>query len=195
MGIFTQLPVLRYLANGLLSTIEATVVSAALAMPLGLLAGMARMARRRSVRLVAGAYIEVFRAMPLLLLLFVFLIALPRLGLTLPIFWQLVIPIVISNVAVIAEIFRAGVLSLSRGQSEAAACIRPSYWQGMRLVLLPQALRNIMPALVGQLVRLLKESTLGYVVSFLELLAAAGCSESTHLASYRPTSSWLWSSS
>ncbi len=168
--LFGQWPVLRYLGRGLLATVEATAVSATIAVPLGLLFGVARMSGRRLVRLAAGAYIELFRAVPLLLLLFAFLIALPRLGLVLPIFWQLVLPIAISNIAVIAEIFRAGVAALPRGQTEAAQCLGLKGGQIMRLVLAPQALRVIAPTLVGQLVRLLKESTLGYVVSFLELL-------------------------
>jgi glutamate transport system permease protein len=74
---------------------------------------------------------------------------------------------------VFAEIFRAGVRALPRGQTEAAYAVGLAYWPAMRLVVLPQAIRQTTPSLVSQLVRLLKDSTLGYVVSFLELLNSA----------------------
>ncbi len=99
-----------------------------------------------------------------------FLLVLPRAGLNLPLFWQLVVPIVISASATSAEIFRAGVLALERGQTEAAHSIGLTYWQTMRIVVLPQVVRRLLPVLVTQLVSVLKDTTLGYVVSYSELL-------------------------
>jgi glutamate transport system permease protein len=130
----------------------------------------------------AAGYVELFRSLPLLLLIFAFLLALPPLGLNLPIFWKLVVPIVMVNVAVLAEVFRAGIRALDRGQFEAAAAIGLTHWQSMRIVVLPQAIRMMAPALVAQLVSLLKDSTLGYVVSYPELMKQAnGLTVYTHL--------------
>ena len=166
-------PILRFLGNGVEPTLLVTVAGAAIAFPLGALVALIRLTRNRLLRRLARGYVELFRAMPLLLLLYLFLFGLPRLGLTLPVFWQLVVAIVLSNAAVIAEIFRAGVVALPRGQTEAAYSLGLTYWQAVRLVVLPQALRQLLPALISQLVRLLKDSSLGYVVSYVELLHAA----------------------
>ena len=129
-----------------------------------------RLSMRRPVRLVATGYIELFRSIPLLLLIYAFLLALPRYGVNLPVFWKLVVPIVLVMSAVIAEVFRAGIRALDRGQSEAAEAIGFRYWQSMRLVILPQAIRLVLPSLIAQLVTVLKESTLGYAVSYPELM-------------------------
>ncbi|MFG1881291.1 amino acid ABC transporter permease [Micromonospora sp. NPDC049102] len=169
---FGQWPVVRYLLDGVGKTLLATAVATGLTVPIGLLVALARLARNPVPRLLAAAYVELFRAVPVLLLLFACMIALPRYGMRMPIFWQLVVPVTLSNIAVIAEIFRAGIIALPRGQTEASYAIGMSYWQSMRLVLIPQAVRRLRPALVTQLVRLLKESTLGFVVSYTELLYA-----------------------
>lgn len=171
--LFTQPAVLRYLLTGLWATVRVTLVSGALALPIGALLALGRLSRNRLVRWPAAVYVEAMRAVPLLLLIYAFLLGLPSTGIRMSLFWELVWPIVITNAAVFAEIFRAGVRSLPRGQTEAAYALGLGYWPSMRLVVLPQAIRQTAPSLVSQLVRLLKDSTLGYVVSFLELLNSA----------------------
>jgi glutamate transport system permease protein len=170
---FTQWPIIRYLLGALGATAEVTLVAGALALPLGALLALGRLSRSRPLWWPAALYVEVLRAVPLMLLIYAFLLGLPETGVRLPLFWQLVWPIVLTNAAVFAEIFRAGVRAVPRGQGEAAAALGLGYWASMRLVVLPQALRQVTPSLVGQLIRLLKDSTLGYVVSYLELLNAA----------------------
>ncbi|QKZ23423.1 amino acid ABC transporter permease [Streptomyces chartreusis] len=171
--MFGQWPVQRFLLGGLGHTLLATAVAAALAFPLGGVVAHGRLARNRLIRGTARTYVELFRSVPLLLLMYIFLFGLPSTGLIFPVFWQLVIPIVLGNAAVVAEIYRAGVLNLPHGQTEAAYSIGMTHGQAMRYVVVPQALRTLAPALVSQLVRLLKDSTLGYVVSYLELLHQA----------------------
>ncbi|WP_216902609.1 amino acid ABC transporter permease [Nocardia alni] len=170
---YTLWPIDHYLLVGAQDTLLVTVVAAALAFPFGGALALMRLSRNVLPRLLARGYTELLRALPLLLLLYLFLFGLPRLGLALPPFWQLVVPIALTNAAVIAELIRAGVAALDRGQDEAALSLGMSHWQSMRYVVLPQAIRSLVPALVSQLVRLLKDSTLGYVVSFLELLHRA----------------------
>jgi len=167
---FTQLSYLRFLGQGLGGTLKATAAAAVLSFPLGALLGLLRLSRNRVVRYLATGYVELFRAVPLLLLIYAFLLALPPQGINLPIFYKLVVPIVLVNTAVLAEVFRAGIRALERGQSEAAAAIGMTHWQSMRTVVLPQAIRLVAPALVAQLVSLLKDSTLGYIVSYPELM-------------------------
>jgi glutamate transport system permease protein len=171
--IFTQWPIDHYLLNGLTATLEVTAITAAITLPAGLVLALARLSRTRLLRWPATVYTEVLRSLPLLLLIYAFLFGLPSMGIQLPLLWQLVWPITATNAAVVAEIFRAGILAVGRGQSEAAQAIGLRYWSMMRLVVIPQGIRRVIPALVTQMVRLLKDSTLGYVVSYLELLYAA----------------------
>jgi glutamate transport system permease protein len=171
--MFAQWPIDRYLLNGLVATLEVTAVSGAIALPAGMALALGRLARSRLVRWPAALYVEVLRAVPLLLLIYAFLFGLPSTGIRLPLMWELVWPIVATNAAVFAEIFRAGVRSVDRGQTEAAHALGLRYWSAMRHVVIPQALRRVVPSLLTQAVRLLKDSTLGYVVSYLELLYAA----------------------
>jgi glutamate transport system permease protein len=158
------------LLPGLLNTLKVTVVATVLTLPLGGLVALARVARNAWTRGVARGYVEIFRSLPVLLLLYVFQLGLPRVGLTLPIFWQLTIPIVMSATAYVAALIQAGVLALDRGQSEAALSIGFTYWQSMRLVILPQVLRRLLPALITEVVAILIATTLGYAVSYTELL-------------------------
>ncbi len=167
---FAQQAYLLFLGQGLVGTLKATAVAALFAFPFGGALALMRLARNPVVRYLGTGYVELFRAVPLLLLIYAFLLALPPLGVNLPIFWKLVVPIVMVSSAVLAEVFRAGIRALERGQSEAASSIGLTYWQSMRIVVLPQAVRLVIPTLVAQLVSILKDSTLGYVVSYPELM-------------------------
>jgi glutamate transport system permease protein len=167
---FAQLSYVRFLWQGLEGTLLAAGVAALISFPAGAVLGLMRVSVHRPVRWVAGVYVELFRAIPLLLLIYAFLLGLPRLGVNLPIFWKLVVPIVMVNAAVLAELVRAGIGAVDRGQSEAAEAIGLRRGQVMRLIVLPQAVRLIIPTLVTQLTTLLKDTTLGYVVSYPELM-------------------------
>ena len=127
----------------------------------------------------------------MLLLIYFFLLAVTNFGPTLPSFWMLVIPIVMCTSATTSEVFRSGVLALDRGQSEAATALGLSRGQTMRLILAPQALRLMLPTLVTQLVTILKDSSLGYVVSYAELMYAgnvliSSTRQNQHLDIYLP---------
>jgi glutamate transport system permease protein len=167
---YTTWPMWRYLLNGLWATLRAAAATAVLGGAFGLLLAFGRLSARRLVRWLAGAYVEIFRTVPALLLIYVTLFALPKYGVNFPLFWKLVVPLVVSNAAAFAEIFRAGINALDRGQAEAGLAIGLRPWQVMRLVVLPQALIRLAPSLVSQLVGLLKDTSLGFVVSYTELL-------------------------
>jgi glutamate transport system permease protein len=169
--VFTQWGVQRFYLTGLWNTVRAAALAGAMALAFGLLLALGRMAQQPAVRLVSGAYVETFRSVPLVLLMFFSLFALPKWGIEfVSPFWAVVIGLVAYNSAVFAEIFRAGIRALPRGQSEAAASIGLRYWQSMRFVIVPQALRAMIPALVAQLVVLLKDTSLGALLAYEELL-------------------------
>lgn len=170
---FTQPAIWRYLLVGLRGTVEAAAVVAVLSAGAGLLLALGRLSRVRLLRWPATAYIEIARALPVLLLIYVTLFGLPRYGIDLPLLWKLVVPLSVANGAAFAEIFRAGILSLPRGQDEAARSLGMTAAQSMRLVVVPQAVRRVTPSVVTQLVSLLKDTSLGYVVAFTELLFRA----------------------
>lgn len=159
------------LLEGLLGTLKAAAYALVLAMALGVLLAFARLSHRWFVRLPATALIEVFRGLPLLLVIFALFLAFPIVtGVELPALYALVIALTLYNGAVIAEIVRAGIQSIPKGQTEAAYAMGLSRGQTLRLVLLPQAVRVMLPALVSQLVVLLKDTSLGFVISYGELL-------------------------
>ncbi|HET7721068.1 MAG TPA: amino acid ABC transporter permease, partial [Acidimicrobiales bacterium] len=161
----------RFYLTGLWNTVKAAALAGAIALSFGLLLALARMAQHPLTRIVAGAYVETFRAVPLVLLMFFALLALPKLGVDfVSPYWAVVLGLVAYNSAVFAEIFRAGIRALPRGQSEAAQSIGLRYWQSMRFVIVPQALRAMIPALVAQLVVLLKDTSLGALLAYEELL-------------------------
>ena len=170
---FTQWKTQRYLLLALGRTALAAAGAAAIALPLGLVLALGRLSEAKPLRWTATALIEFFRAIPLLLLIYIFFVALPQYGLNPDLFWKLVIPIGLCSAATVAEVFRAGVLALPGGQAEAGAAIGLTPGQIFRLIEFPQALRMVVPSLVAQVVILLKDTTLGYVVSYSELQHSA----------------------
>jgi glutamate transport system permease protein len=169
----TQWPVIKFYLIGLVNTAKAAGTSMVLAMTVGGLVALARLARNRPERALATFYVEFFRGLPLYLLILFCWLGLPRLGVSFPTFWYLVIGLSVYNSSILAEIFRAGILSLDRGQSEAAYSLGLSYWQSMALVLVPQAVRRMVPAIVSQLVTLLKDTSLGVLIFYEEVLRRA----------------------
>ena len=159
------------LLEGLTNTLKAAAYALVLAMLLGILLAFGRLSRRAFIRVPAVAVVEFFRGVPLLLLIFGLFLSFPIvLGVTLPALYALVIALTLYNGAVIAEIVRAGILAIPKGQTEAASALGLRRGQTLRLVLLPQAVRIMLPALISQLVVLLKDTSLGFVIGFPELL-------------------------
>ncbi|TVM17357.1 amino acid ABC transporter permease [Oceanidesulfovibrio indonesiensis] len=141
---------------------------------LGLAVGLLRIAHSRLMRWPAMVYIEVVRGVPLLMLIFWFYFLAPiALGHTLPETWSALIAFIIFTSAYIAEIVRAGVMALPRGQMEAARGTGLTHIQAMRYIILPQALRNMIPSFVNQFVSLTKDTSLAYIIGVLELTRAA----------------------
>jgi glutamate transport system permease protein len=161
------------LGNALVATLKEAAVGMVFATLLGLLLAVGRLSDHRLVRIVVTTVIEFFRAIPLLVVIFALYFVLPSFGIRLSAYAALTCGLILYNMAVLAEIFRAGILSVDRGQAEAASGLGLRKSQVMRLVLLPQAIRRMLPVLVAQLVVLLKDSSLGFIIGYFELLRQA----------------------
>jgi glutamate transport system permease protein len=171
----------QFLFSGLWGTVRAAVGAMIIAAVLGLLLALGRVSQITPLRAVCGVIIDVFRGPPVLLMIFFAYYALPQyLPGTFATTIQrnpliaLVIGLAAYNMAVLAEIFRAGILSLDRGQKEAAYSIGMPRGMAMRLVILPQALRRMIPAIVAQLATLTKDTALGYIITVGDDLMGRG---------------------
>ncbi|WP_199136600.1 amino acid ABC transporter permease [Delftia sp. ASV31] len=162
-----------FLAKGLLGTLASSAMAAVIALSLGLVLLAGRLARPRIVRWPSIAVIEFLRGTPTLLLIYVCFLVLPAAGIKLGTYWMLTLPIGLSTAAVVAEVYRAGVLAVPRGQTDAARSLGLTEVQVFRFAVFPQALRYIVPALVAQLVIVVKDTTFGYIVTYGELMQNA----------------------
>jgi His/Glu/Gln/Arg/opine family amino acid ABC transporter permease subunit len=141
---------------------------------LGTLVGLARLARAPWLHLPAAVYVEFFRGVPLVMVIFWFWFIIPSLlGRSLPEFSVALAAFVVFEAAYFAEIVRAGIQSVPRGQVEAATATGLAQVQMMRHVILPQALRNMIPALVTQVIVLLKDTSLASIIGYVDLTKAA----------------------
>jgi len=166
----------QYIVPGLIKTLEAAAISIVLALAFGLIFGMGRLSQHRALRWVCGVIVEFFRSVPVLLMMYftysyfssngVFTSEINPLA-------AVVTALTLYNGSVIAELVRSGVFSLPKGQAEAGVSIGLTPPQVMRSIQLPQALTAMLPALVGQLVVILKDTALGTAVLYPELLQAA----------------------
>ncbi|MFL6167670.1 MAG: amino acid ABC transporter permease [Ornithinibacter sp.] len=164
----------QYLVPGIVKTLQAAAVSIVLALIFGLVFGMGRLSQLAPVRWFCGTVVEFFRAVPVLLMMyFVFQLYTVNnvFGVDFNSFYAVVTGLTLYNGSVIAELVRSGVHQLPRGQSEAGLSVGLTPGQVLRSIQLPQALTAMLPALVGQLVVILKDSALGTAITYPELLA------------------------
>jgi polar amino acid transport system permease protein len=173
------------LIKGLGTTIRIAFFSAILSTSLGLVLAVFRSFNNRILNIFIVAYVDFFRAMPILVLLVLIYYALPFLGLRLDAIQSGIIGLGLNSSAYVSEIFRAGIQSIGRGQVEAASALGLTPLQTMRLILLPQALRVVLPPLVSNYVSSAKDTALCSSISIIELLKA-GLSEQAMLASPSP---------
>ncbi|MFT3860555.1 amino acid ABC transporter permease [Micropruina sp.] len=172
----TASPWLNYLIPGLIGTLSAAVVSVIAAGMLGLVLGVGRLSDLAWVRWLSGIVVEFFRAVPVLIMMIFLFIIFSRNGVFLPSvnpFMAVVIALTLYNGSVIAELVRSGVNSLPKGQAEAGLSIGLTPGQTLREIELPQALVAMLPALMGQLVVVIKDTALGYGITYSELLNQA----------------------
>ncbi|MFB7714587.1 amino acid ABC transporter permease [Streptomyces sp. NPDC056105] len=178
-NIFNNAGVRTSIRDGVVTTLKVFAVAGVLSLVLGLLLAVARLSEHKTVRWAATGFIELFRAIPLLItiyaLWFLFLTYKNDLGVVgdNTAFWALVIGLTVYNGCVQAEVIRAGVNAVPRGQVEAAYALGLRKSQVMTMLLLPQAVRAMLPTMISQLVVTLKDTSLGYIITYSELLFAA----------------------
>lgn len=157
--------------RGLAKTLELGFGALAIGLTAGLLIGFGRISRKATIRFAASCYVELFRDIPPLILLFWFFYALPLfLASRAPPFVAALIALTLYTAAYSAEIYRAGIQSIGRGQMEAAKAIGFSYTEAMRFVVLPQAIRRVVPALTNQSIEVVKSTALASTIAYGELL-------------------------
>ncbi|AZS43407.1 putative glutamine ABC transporter permease protein GlnM [Microbacterium oleivorans] len=151
-------------------TLAAFALAAVGALALGFLLAIGRLSAHAWVRVPVAAAVEFLRAVPVLVTMFLLYYGMPVIGVRMEGYWVVVIALVVYNGSVLAEVIRAGVESLPRGQSEAGYALGLRKSGVMRLVLLPQAIRAMMPVIIAQLVVTLKDTALGFIITYEELL-------------------------
>ncbi len=169
----------KFLISGMGSTIAISIIAAVISILLGLVVALPGLSDRWGFRMINRVYVEFIRSIPLLPMLFWVFYGLPivfrEMGLNIPIdpFWGAIITLALSDSAFTAEIYRAGIQSIAKGQSEAARTIGLNYFQTMRYVILPQAIRRILPPLANQFIYIVKMSAFASVIGMQELTRRA----------------------
>src|SRR3989454_7640906 len=155
-------------------TLRLAIPAIVLGFLLGIFVGLARLARAPWIRVPATVYVEFFRGVPLVMVIFWFWFIIPQLlRLPIPEYGVALTAFVIFEAAYFGEIVRAGVQSVPRGQVEAATAVGLSGAKAMRYVILPQALRNMVPSLVTQMIVLFKDTSLASIIGYVDLTKAA----------------------
>lgn len=169
----------KFLLSGFWSTIQVSLLAAVFSISIGLLIALPGMSKNPWIRAINRIYVEFIRAIPLLPLLFWVFYGLPQilkamgLGISINPFWGAIITLAVADSAFTAEIFRAGIQSIDRGQREGAQTVGLNRYQAMRYVILPQAVRRILPPLANQFIYIVKMSAFASVIGMQELTRKA----------------------
>ncbi|EMA6343839.1 amino acid ABC transporter permease [Bacillus cytotoxicus] len=161
---------LVFLLKGLLVTLEIAIISIFLSFLIGSIVGTVRYTKIPILSQILAVIVEIIRNLPLLLIIFFTYFALPEAGLKLEIKTAAIVALTIFEAAMISEIVRSGLLSIEKGQIEAGRASGLSYMQTLWYIILPQALRRMVPPLVSQFISLLKDTSLAVVISLPELM-------------------------
>jgi His/Glu/Gln/Arg/opine family amino acid ABC transporter permease subunit len=179
---------IRLLLEGFLVNISIALIAMALSLVVGLFLALGRLSKNRVLSAAASVWIDVWRNLPLIFVILYLFIVMPQAlkdaysdatggilpeVLANPQVLTAIVALTLYNSAVIAEIMRAGIVSLERGQGEAAAALGLPYWRAMRLIILPQGLRRMVPATVSQLITLTKDTSLISIISVQDLVRKA----------------------
>ena len=171
--LFTWRTTWRYLLAGLEGTFAVALTAAVLSLVLGLVLMLGRTSHIRPLSALCAVLTNVLRGVPSLLFIYFFFFAMPNLGIKMSAFWMLCLPVTLAASGVLAEVFRAGVNAVPRGQTEAGLSIGLSRWKVKTKIVLPQAIRYVIPSLISQLVVVVKDTALAYVVSYPDLMQNA----------------------
>ncbi len=172
-SFFTRLTTWTFLGGGLLGTIEVAAAAGAMAFAAGLLLMLGRIGKNRVIKGISIALIEFSRGVPTLLFIYFFFLVAPQLGFTLPPFFKIAVPVAISAAGVVAEVLRSGVNAVPKGQTEAALSLGMGDLSIFFKIIFPQGFRYVLPALISEIVIVLKDTTFAYVVNYADLMQNA----------------------
>ena len=163
----------RYLLQGFRGTVSVALTAGVLSLLLGLVLMLGRTIGIRPLSALCRVVTDFFRGVPSLLLIYFFFLAVPQYGIRLSSFWMIALPVTLAASGVLAEVLRAGVNAVPRGQVEAALSLGMRRGRIMFKIVLPQAVRFVIPSLISQLVVVVKDTTVAYVVSYPDLMQNA----------------------
>jgi general L-amino acid transport system permease protein len=183
-GVFglTYIPTEKW--GGLLVTLIISVIGITLSFPIGILLALGRQSQLPIIKTVCVCFIELIRAVPLITILFMASIMLPLFmpqGTTVDKFLRAIVGVTLFTSAYMAEVVRGGLQAIPRGQYEAAAALGLGYWQRMGFIILPQALKHVIPGIVNSFIALFKDTSLVYIVGMKDLLEAVKTKNDTAL--------------
>jgi putative glutamine transport system permease protein len=159
-----------FLLQGFAITLQAAAIAIVLSFIIGCLTGILRYSQIPVISRVLMLVVETIRNLPLLLIIFFTRFALPEIGIRLPVFWAAIAALTVFEAAMLSEIVRSGLQSVPKGQIEAARSSGMTQVQTMRHIILPQALRSMVPPIVSQFISLLKDTSLAIIISLGELM-------------------------
>ena len=170
---FAKATTWKFLLQGFAGTVRVALTAGAIALALGLLLMLGRISHLKVLSAVCRVITEFFRSLPSLLLIYFFFLIVPQYGIKMSSFWMLTLPVALAASGVLAEVFRAGVNAVPKGQIEAALSLGMSPLRTTLKIVLPQAIRFVIPSLISQLVVVVKDTTVAYVVSYPDLMQNA----------------------
>lgn len=172
-SIFARFSTWRFLGMGLLGTVEVAAMASLVTFTVAMLLMLGRISGIKPLSWLSVALIELSRGIPTLLYIYFFLLVAPQIGLALPAFWKITLAVSISASGVVAEVLRSGVNAVPKGQREAAVSLGLRSGSVFFKIVFPQAFRYVIPALIAELVIVLKDTTFAYVVNYADLMQNA----------------------
>ena len=172
---FSQLtPHIPFILEGIIVTLKFVSVSILIGLVLGTLLSLCKISKNVFLKALANAYTSIFRGTPLILQLMIIYYAVPQLtNYDIPIYLSAILSFGLNSAAYVSEIIRAGIMAVDKGQVEAAEALGVPYWKMMKDIILPQAVKNILPALMNEFITLTKESAVVSTIGYLDLMRRA----------------------
>ena len=167
---FTRATTWKFMGEGILGTLEAAISAGILALAIGFVLMLGRISKIKLLRGIATVLIEITRGVPTLLLIYFVFLGFPKMGIIVPAFFRVVLPVAVSACGLVAEVLRSGVNAVPKGQTEAALSLGMREYKVFFKIVLPQALRYVIPALIAELVIVVKDTTFAYIVNFPDLM-------------------------
>jgi glutamate transport system permease protein len=172
-SFFLRATTWKFLGKGIAGTLEVAAASGVMAFVAGFLMMLGRISTRKVLRGIGTSLVEFTRGVPTLLFIYFFFLVVPQFGIKMTAFWKISIPVAISASGVVAEVLRSGVNAVPKGQREAALSLGMSGRSVFLKVIFPQAIRYVIPALISEIVIVVKDTTFAYVVNYPDLMQNA----------------------